>query len=156
MTLSALLVALALYGAPAPVAAGGPEARRHPQAPAAESEIRALLEVQVSDWNRGDVTAFMQGYWNSPKTEFVSSRGILRGWKPVLDRYRKQYPDREAMGHLEFSGLEITLLGSDAALVAGEWRLARRSDALGGFFTLVFRKFPEGWRIINDHTSQSP
>jgi ketosteroid isomerase-like protein len=119
----------------------------------AETEIRAVLETQVEAWNRDDMNAFMQGYWKSDKTEFVGSNGILRGWQAVLDRYRKAYPDGRAMGTLTFSGLEITVLSPTAALVLGKWRLDREADHPGGVFTLVFRKFPEGWRIINDHTS---
>lgn len=119
----------------------------------AETEIRAVLETQVEAWNRDDINAFMQGYWKSDKTEFVGSNGILRGWQAVLDRYRKAYPDGRAMGTLTFSGLEITVLSPTAALVLGKWRLDREADHPGGVFTLVFRKFPEGWRIINDHTS---
>jgi ketosteroid isomerase-like protein len=119
-----------------------------------EAQIRAVLDAQVAAWNRGDVPAFMQGYWNSPDTEFVGSSGIVRGWQPVLDRYRKAYPDRAAMGHLDFSGLEIEVLSPDAALVVGHFRLERQSDSPSGVFTLIFRKFPEGWRIIHDHTSQ--
>lgn len=123
--------------------------------PAAEVQIRSLLDHQVAAWNRGDIEGFMQGYWNSPETAFVSSNGILRGWQNVLNRYRKAYPSRAAMGHLDFSGLEITPLGPSAALVMGHWHLQRQKDAPEGVFTLVFRRFPEGWRIINDHTSQS-
>lgn len=119
----------------------------------AETQIRAVLDAQVAAWNRGDVAAFMQGYWNSPETEFVGSNGIVRGWQPVLDRYRKAYPDRAAMGHLEFSDLEIQTLCPDAALVVGHFHLQREGDAPAGVFTLTFRRFPEGWRIINDHTS---
>lgn len=118
-----------------------------------EAEIRAVLEAQVEAWNRGDVDAFMQGYWKSDKTKFVGSNGVLRGWQAVLDRYRRQYPDRQAMGRLTFSDLEIALLAQDAALVLGHWQLEREHDRPGGVFTLVFRKFPEGWRIIHDHTS---
>jgi Domain of unknown function (DUF4440) len=121
-----------------------------------EAGVRALLKKQVADWNRGDVTAFMRGYWKSPQTEFVNPDGIMRGWQTVLDRYRKNYPDRASMGHLEFSNLEVTVLGPEAALAVGHWQLKRQNDTPGGVFTLVFRKFPEGWRIINDHTSQSP
>ena len=123
---------------------------------APEDEIGAVLREQVAAWNRGDVRAFMQGYWNSPETEFVSVSGVTRGWRTVLERYQQRYPDRAAMGHLTFSGLEITLLGPAAALVVGRWHLQRKPKDVGGIFTLVFRKFPEGWRIINDHTSQSP
>jgi ketosteroid isomerase-like protein len=119
----------------------------------AAKAIRVVLDAQVDAWNRGDVDAFMQGYWKSGKTEFVGSHGIVRGWQFVLDRYRKSYPDHRAMGTLTFSDLEVNVLSSSAALVVGKYHLVRESDHPGGVFTLVFRRFPEGWRIINDHTS---
>jgi len=119
----------------------------------AEDQIRAVLESQQDAWNRGDLDAFMQGYWKSDRTEFVGAGAIQRGWQAVLDRYRKAYPDRAAMGKLTFSNLQVTMLGPKAALVLGEWRLDRASDQPQGVFTLIFRKFPEGWRIIHDHTS---
>lgn len=115
--------------------------------------ISSLLNKQVSDWNRGDVPAFMEGYWHSKYTEFVGSSGILQGWDEVLQRYLHSYPNRAAMGHLTFSGLEIHLLCPDSAYVVGEYRLDRQQDTLRGVFTLTFKKFPEGWRIVNDHTT---
>lgn len=117
------------------------------------SAIRAVLGEQQSAWNRGDVETFMRGYWNSPDLTFAGSSGVTRGWEPVMERYRRNYPDVAAMGHLDFSELEIHLLGNDAALVLGRWHLKRANDEPGGFFTLVFQRFPEGWRIIHDHTS---
>lgn len=118
-----------------------------------EDEIRALLKVQAEAWNRGDIQAFMETYWKSPKTAYLGSRGAIRGWQSVLERYKRTYPDRRAMGKTTFSGLEITMLSPDSALVLGHWRLEREKEPLGGVFTLVVRKFPEGWRIIHDHTS---
>lgn len=115
--------------------------------------ITAVLAEQQAAWNRGDVDAFMKGYWDSPDLTFSGSSGITRGWQPVLARYRKNYPDQKAMGHLDFSALEVRPLGKDAALVLGRWHLQRDSDQLGGVFTLVFQRFPDGWRIIHDHTS---
>ncbi len=119
----------------------------------ANPAIRAVLDDQQAAWNRGDVNAFMQGYWNSPDLTFAGSSGVTRGWEPVMARYRKNYPDAAAMGHLDFSEIEIRLLGNDAALVLGRWHLTRANDAPGGVFTLVFQRFPQGWRIIHDHTS---
>jgi ketosteroid isomerase-like protein len=130
--------------------AGTPLSGR-PSGPAAD--IRSLLEAQAAAWNRGDVPAFMEGYWKSSKTEFVSSSGVHRGWQAVLDRYRKAYPDRQTMGKLTFSELEITMLCSDAALILGHWELQRAHDHPAGIFTLVMRRLPEGWRIVRDHTS---
>jgi uncharacterized protein (TIGR02246 family) len=119
----------------------------------AENAIRKLLDDQVAAWNRGDVVTFMEGYWKSSQTTFSGASGVLRGWHAVLERYRRQYPDRAAMGKLMFSNLEISLLAPDAALVLGHWRLERAQDRPSGVFTLVLRKLPEGWRIVHDHTS---
>jgi L-asparaginase / beta-aspartyl-peptidase len=120
-----------------------------------KAQITTVLTEQQSAWNRGDLDAFMKGYWDSPDVTFAGTSGITRGWQPVLDRYRKNYPDQKAMGHLDFSELEVRPLGKDAALVLGRWHLQDDSHELGGIFTLVFQRFPEGWRIIHDHTSRS-
>jgi ketosteroid isomerase-like protein len=115
--------------------------------------ITKILETQQSNWNQGNVNAFLEGYWHSADLTFSGSGGIARGWDSVLARYQKNYPDRAAMGHLDFSGLEFRFLGNDAALVLGHWHLARANGDVGGVFSLVWQRFPEGWRIIHDHTS---
>jgi uncharacterized protein (TIGR02246 family) len=115
--------------------------------------IRAVLDAQQQAWNRGDVDAFLTGYWHSPDLTFSGSDGISRGWDAVLARYKQNYPDRSAMGALDFSRLEFRFLGPDAALVLGHWHLKREKDEPAGVFSLVFQRFPEGWRIIHDHTS---
>jgi ketosteroid isomerase-like protein len=131
--------------------AGSMSAR--PSKSSAENQIRAVLDAQTEAWNKGDIDTFMQSYWNSEATEFVGSTGIQRGWQAVLERYRKAYPDRRSMGKVTFSDLEFTMLCPTSALVVGKFQLERETDHPHGVFTLVFRKFPEGWRIINDHTS---
>jgi uncharacterized protein (TIGR02246 family) len=115
--------------------------------------ITKVLNDQQKAWNRGDVDAFLQGYWHSPELTFSGSGGVERGWDGVLARYKKTYPDRAAMGQLDFSQLEFRFLGPDAALVLGRWHLAREKGDIGGVFSLVWQRFPEGWRIIHDHTS---
>lgn len=117
------------------------------------SAIVTVLTSQQEAWNRGDVDAFMAGYWRSLKLTFSGSSGVSRGWDGVLARYKKNYPDRLAMGHLDFSDLEFRFLGVDHALVLGRWHLKREKDEVGGVFSLVWQRFPEGWRIIHDHTS---
>ena len=118
-----------------------------------QAEVRALLDEQLAAWNRGDLDGFMKSYWNSPKTTFAGSSGVFKGWQSVLGRYKQTYPDRAAMGHTTFTSLEVTELAPDVALAIGHWHLKRVNGELGGVFTLVLRKFPEGWRIILDHTS---
>jgi beta-aspartyl-peptidase (threonine type) len=115
--------------------------------------ITKILDAQQRNWNQGNVDAFLKGYWHSPDLTFSGSGGIARGWDGVLARYKKNYPDRATMGQLDFSGLEFRFLGKDAALVLGQWHLARAQGDVGGVFSLVWQRFPEGWRIVHDHTS---
>lgn len=128
-------------------------AARASEADPAVAEIRSVIQAQQEAWNRGDLEAFMNGYARSDQTTFVSGDEVTRGWQTVLDRYKARYSDREKMGQLSFSDLEITPLGDDAAVVLGRWELKRNKDTPHGRFTLIFRHRPEGWRITQDHTS---
>jgi ketosteroid isomerase-like protein len=125
----------------------------HATASSDEMQIRGLLRTQTEAWNRGDIDAFMAGYWKSDETVFVGVSGVTRGWQSVLERYRKNYPDRKAMGQLRFSALEVHLVCADGAFAIGEFLLERENDKPSGIFTLNFQKFPEGWRIVADHTT---
>lgn len=116
------------------------------------NDVIAVMNEQSAAWNRGDIEGFMRGYWNSEKLVFVSSR-VTRGWQSTLENYKRSYPTKEAMGTLTFSDLEVTVLSSDAAVVLGSWALQRANDNPKGKFTLIFRKFKEGWRIVHDHTT---
>jgi ketosteroid isomerase-like protein len=73
----------------------------------------------------------------------------------MRERYRRRYQaEGKAMGQLEFSELEIEPLGQDSILARGGWRLTMPDGTKpGGLFTLIFRRFPEGWKIVHDHTS---
>lgn len=120
--------------------------------------ILQLLDEQAGAWNRGDLAAFMQGYWRSPDLVFTSGGRVQRGYAAIAQRYRAAYPDGAAMGNLTFSDLEIRLLRPDAAWVLGRWALHReaaegRDPDPGGVFTLVLHRFGDHWRIIHDHTS---
>ena len=98
----------------------------------------------------------MNGYARSASTVFVSQDEVSHGWETVRDRYRVKYSDRTKMGTLSFSEIEVTVLSPDAAVVLGRWRLKRANDEPHGRFTLIFKRLPEGWRIVHDHTSAAP
>ena len=120
-----------------------------------EARIQAILRSQVEAWNRHDLEAFMAGYWNSPTLTFFSGASETQGWQATLERYRKNYQSENAeMGKLEFSDLQIEMLGAQSALVRGKFHLTLSNGKQPhGLFTLIFREFPEGWRIVHDHSS---
>ncbi len=118
----------------------------------AEEQLKAIVAKQAADWNRGDIHAFMQAYWNSEQLTFSSGGKTERGWQATRKRYLEQYPTQKEMGRLEFSALETHSLGPDAALMLGEWKLLRQAPVAGNF-TLVWRKLGNQWVIVHDHTS---
>lgn len=116
-------------------------------------DIRSVMNVQTAAWNRGDIAGFMDGYWKSENLAFVSSANVTKGWQPTLDRYRKNYDSRAKIGVLTFSELEVEVLSKSSAVVLGSWSLRREDDNPHGKFTLIFRRFKDGWKIVHDHTS---
>jgi hypothetical protein len=117
--------------------------------------VEVALKSQIDVWNRGDLEAFMAGYWHSKQLTFISNSKETRGWAWVLNRYRQDYEyGGHQMGKLGMSWvMPIHLLGSDAAYVDGKWqRWMPDGKQPHGTFTLIFRKFPEGWLIVHEHT----
>jgi uncharacterized protein (TIGR02246 family) len=117
--------------------------------------IERVLRTQQEAWNRHDLEGFMAGYWNSKDLTFFSGAEEHNGWQATIDRYLATYASAgHEMGKLEFSGLRVVVLGQDSAFVRGAWKLTMSDGKTPhGLFTLVFRKFPEGWKIVHDHTS---
>jgi uncharacterized protein (TIGR02246 family) len=142
-----------------PPAAAAGAAKSAPKAAAAkgsttaEAAIRAVLERQETDWNRGDTEGFLLGY--DADTTFVGDK-VTKGLDELRVRYQSHYPTRASMGHLTFSDLEVHMLGPEYAYVIGHWRLERKAEDGGetsGMYTRLFKHTPRGWKIIVDHTS---
>jgi|SRR6516165_1261738 beta-aspartyl-peptidase (threonine type) len=138
-------------------AAGSLEARAQAAPNTTEAAIRSLLQQQVDAWNRHDLEGFMAGYWKSPELTFFSGGAETKGWEPTLERYRRSYQaEGKEMGKLEMSHTQVVPLSPEAAYVLGHWHLTMSDGKTPhGLYTLILRKFPEGWRIIHDHTSAS-
>jgi len=118
-----------------------------------ETAIRKVLSTQVDAWNKGDLTAFVQGY--AEDCVFVGS-SLVTGRSAVLARYQKRYGSKAAMGRLSFSELEVRLIDSRVAIVLGRFALERSTEGGGpasGIFSLVFRLNGGNWEIVLDHTS---
>lgn len=126
-------------------------------------EIDSLIEAQVAAWNSGDLAGFTSVY--SEDCKFLSPSGLTEGRAQVLARYRRRYPDRAAMGTLRFEFIEmvpatmevesvfglVKSTGIFGVSVAATWFLSYPDrDTASGLTLIVFRRTPEGWRIIQD------
>jgi ketosteroid isomerase-like protein len=126
-----------------------------------DAAIRAAIGAQAEAWNRADIPTFMQTYENSPDTTFIGAK-LRKGYGPILERYKQAYTTPEQMGKLTFGDLEVRLLPTSSgaveyAVVTGTFHLERAAHGEAkkddGIFSLVWRKGPQGWKIILDHTS---
>jgi uncharacterized protein (TIGR02246 family) len=122
-----------------------------------EAAIRHSMDQQASDWNRGDVDAFMKAYEDAPTTTFVG-KTVEYGYATIRDRYRKLYPTPVGMGQLTFSNLAIRVLDPNYAIATGNFHLERTAAGGGnadGIFSLVFKKDSPGWKITLDHSNRT-
>lgn len=125
-------------------------------ASAAERDaIVAMLNRQAADWNGGDLNAFATGYKHSPDILFMG-QPIRRGYDQMLASYRDKFSNRDKMGKLTFTQLEVQPLDEHFATVTGRFYLERTRAGGGdasGYFLLVLEKTPSGWKIICDDTT---
>lgn len=124
----------------------------HAQAKA-EQAIRRVMADQEAAWNRGDIPAFMEGYWRSDSLIFIGKRGCTYGWQPTLASYQRGYPDRATMGTLHFDIVRLEVLSRKSAYLIGKWHLTRTKGDVGGYFTLLWKKVAGKWVVAADHTS---
>ena len=120
------------------------------------AEARALLDAQVTAWNRHDLDGFLAGYRKDEHVVFVTREGSSRGFQELEQRYRKSYNAPEKFGELRFEDLDFMTVDAESVVVRGTWRLVRDRDTPHGRFVLVICRLSEGWRIVSDFTTVEP
>src|SRR6266513_2620521 len=124
MTMSGALTVLVAASTvlPAAVAAdrSATAARREEQV---RKAVAAVLDRETAAWNRGDLEGFVSAY--AEDASFVSPTGLTRGRQAGLDRYRKRYPNKAAMGTLSLELVGVRLVkGTAGASVVARWTLS--------------------------------
>lgn len=118
-----------------------------------EAQIRQIMAAQTAAWNKGDLDAFMQGYWHSDSLMFIGKNGITWGYANALANYKKNYSNADQMGQLTFELLKFDRLSPEYYFVIGKWFLKRKAGDIGGIYSLVFRRIGGKWWIVADHSS---
>ena len=118
-----------------------------------ELDIRAILSNQTKAWNKGDLSSFMNGYWENDSLVYVGKNGPSYGYATTLKNYKKNYPDTSHMGKLQFELISFKPLNKDHYFVLGKFYLTRTVGNASGYFTLLFRKINGVWKVIADHSS---
>ncbi|HZX10143.1 MAG TPA: nuclear transport factor 2 family protein [Acidobacteriota bacterium] len=117
-----------------------------------QDTILSIITRQQAAWNNHDIQGFMADYWQSEDFTFQSGDQRLYGWEELLKRYQTSYAG-EKMGKLTFSDIQIKVLSADSAYAIGRWKVEQDDTFKSGLFTIIFKMFPSGWKIIHDHSS---
>src|SRR6185295_18106747 len=122
--------------------------------PATErSAILSVVDRMEAAWNRGDFRGYMAGFKN-PDVTFVSGGKFQAGWQGTLDHYIRDYGgSAERRGELHFYNMKVDVLGPDAAMLIGQYRLVRGPRVTEGVNTRLFRKVRGRWLISVNHVS---
>ena len=143
--MKALLALMALALAAAPDAAATPTQDR--------AAILRSIDRMEAAWNRGDFKGYMEGFRN-PDVIFVSGGKFQKDWQGTLDHYVRDYGgSAERRGKLHFYNMKVDIIGPDAAMLIGQYRLVRGKRVTEGVNTRLFRKFGGKWLITMNHVS---
>jgi beta-aspartyl-peptidase (threonine type) len=119
--------------------------------------ITAQLERSASDWNRGDLEAFLSDYAQESTTTFIDGRRAREGIGFIRGNYAPRFSPGARRDSLHFEEVNVRRLSPTLALVTARFILQRGSEiTASGPFTLVMDRRPEGWKILHDHSSSDP
>lgn len=125
--------------------------------PSDRDAVKAVLDAQMTAWNKGDLDGYMNGYAKTEWLVFTSGGKIRNGWQATYDAFHQKYAQNPAaMGKLAFEILAIDPVGADGAVVLGNWILTNSPSDGRGVFSVVLERRADGWKVIHDHTSSAP
>jgi hypothetical protein len=122
----------------------------------AEQVYEVLLEM-LDRWNAHDIEGHLDVYWKSPELLVVIDSEQFNGWQQLHDSYVNGYPDRNAMGFVLPTRIQVRLLKPDLALALTWWSASFPSSKVKvvGNTTMDLQKFGDDWKILASHTSSS-
>ncbi len=117
-----------------------------------EKAIRAVLQMTAEGWNKGDLNQYLSAYVKEA-TEMLST-GPAGGVEAIEKTMREGFwKNGKPAQMLRYENIVVRMLGKKNALVTGQYILSGggRADR-SGWFTTVWTKTKDGWRMIHDHS----
>jgi uncharacterized protein (TIGR02246 family) len=113
-------------------------------------DVVKIILAQQNAWNKGDLDAYLSHYKDAPDTQAVLAN-LVRGIDAVRSAYKQNFPNKDSMGTIEDTDIEVRALGDNYALATGKYHLNRPKKSGGpveGTFMEIFEKTANGWQII--------
>jgi hypothetical protein len=118
-------------------------------------QVYDILLKMLDRWNAHDIEGYMDVYWKSHELLVVVDSEEFNGWQQLHDSYVNGYLDRNAMGFIQPTRIQVKLLKPDLALALTWWSVSfpsSKQNVLGNTTTNL-QKFDDGWKIVASHTS---
>jgi ketosteroid isomerase-like protein len=143
LSLGALLLTAACAGAPRPAAAPATDVA---------AEILPIEMETAAAWNRADLDAHVAAYADS--AVFMAPGPVVGRERTRASLERSFWREGKPLQQLRYEEVSLRPLGRDHALMTGRFVLygGGRADR-SGWFSLVWARTAEGWKIIHDHSS---
>ncbi|WP_298092365.1 nuclear transport factor 2 family protein [uncultured Sphingomonas sp.] len=124
-----------------------------------EDQVRRAIMDMNRAAERLDADAFMRSYWRSPRLTITFDAETMRGWDTIAREQRKWWADKNAGIRFEEQGpAEIVSQGKGVVTSLQHMRVSRAGDPKPArlVITSVWKKLPEGWRVVLAHESLVP
>ena len=92
------------------------------------ADVNQVLDEQLQGWNEGNIDKFMQGYIKDSSVRFITNKRVKTSWQEITNSYKKNYPNKDAMGQLSFYRDEVRWINESAyiAQVIGRWQVVQK------------------------------
>lgn len=125
-------------------------------APSAQNQARAEMMSVLADsaarWNAGDLKGHLAIYDES--VTVMTKTGPRPTVAAIEAAFGAAYfKDGKPKQTLGFDQTTVRMLSSDSALMTGRFALTGNGlPTQSGWFTLVWLRTAQGWRVVHDHT----
>jgi Protein of unknown function (DUF3225) len=109
----------------------------------------------IEAWSAHDIDGYMAPFWKSPLLIYVVDSEVLIGWDGAYGMVRREFPNAQDAGNPVLERLQVNVISADAAVSVEWWTVHFRGTDVHGNTSSAWKKFPEGWRTIECHTSSS-
>lgn len=121
----------------------------------AEGEIMALIEKLQTDWNGGEMSAYLDAYWNSEELSLLFGDRAVRGWQALSELFTGSWTTEEQMGDFKTNAVTVRFPRPDVAIASGGFEHQFPDQKIVGAFTHIWRRSDDGrWLIVHEHTSR--
>ena len=129
------------------------------QAKSPADQVRSAIADMNEAAAKLDADAFMRSYWQSPALAVTFDGATMRGWTTILSEQRKWWSDKQAgIKFEEQRPPEIVAQGTNI-VTSIQWMHVMNAGSKKPaqlVITSVWKRRPEGWRVVLAHETLTP